>query len=87
VDSDISNANSDSSIGKKNSKNEIDVAVNEGNVQNNEFVSDSYEDQINEEEIKLEMKQLKLDNNNKNTNISTDGMFIIFKLSIFMFCF
>jgi hypothetical protein len=87
VDSDISNVNSDSSIGKKNSKNEIDVAVNEGNVQNNEFVSDSYEDQINEEEIKLEMKQLKLDNNNKNTNISTDGMFIIFKLSIFMFCF
>ncbi len=87
MDSDISNANSDSSIGKKNSKSEIDVAVNEGNVQNNEFVSDSYEDQINEEEIKLEMKQLKLDNNNKNTNISTDGMFIIFKLSIFMFCF
>ena len=76
MDSDLSNANSDSSIEKKNSKNEIDVAVNEGNVQNNEFVSDSYEDQINEEEIKREMKQLKLDNNNKNnSNISTDGNF------------
>lgn len=74
----MSKTTSTSSIEKKNSKNEIDAATvkDDGNVQNNEFVSDSYETSINEEEIKLEMKQLKLDNNSNknNTNTNTEGV-------------
>lgn len=58
-------------VSNKNIKNEqlIDITGNDVQTpQNNEFVSDSYDTTINEEEIKREMKQLKLDNNNKNTN-------------------
>jgi hypothetical protein len=48
----------------------LDVTTNDA--QNNEFVSDSYETSINEEEMKREMKQLNIA---VNKNTAAEGLF------------